>query len=199
MGPHMENRVLRTRIREGTVKALRRLALVIIIVCSGCLVPAQQGAGTSLDVTSDAFPHGGEIPAMYTCDGADLSPPLAWGPVPAGTAALAILVTDPDAPGVTFIHWVAYSIPPATRSIPKGAPGMAVLPVGSAQGLNDMRKAGYGGPCPPGGTTHHYHFTVYALDAEVNLTGVRDGRELAAAMGGHILARGEIVGIYRRA
>jgi Raf kinase inhibitor-like YbhB/YbcL family protein len=195
----MENPSLRTWIRKGAPRALRHLALILIFVCSGCLVPGQRGAGTLLEVTSDAFTPGGQIPVNYTCDGMDLSPPLAWGPVPPEAAALAILVTDPDAPGGTFIHWVAYNMPPAARSIPGGRPGKEALPAGSVQGTNDMGRVGYGGPCPPGGTPHHYHFTVYALDSAVSITGPQDGRMLLGAMKGHILSQGEIVGIYQRA
>ncbi|MDD1669794.1 MAG: YbhB/YbcL family Raf kinase inhibitor-like protein [Methanomicrobiales archaeon] len=136
---------------------------------------------------------------MYTCDGTDISPPLSWGPAPQGTASIAILVTDPDASGGTFIHWVAYNIPPGTREIPAGAPGKDVMPAGSVQGMNDMGRPGYGGPCPPKGKPHHYHFTVYALDSAINLTGKRDGRMLAEALAGHTLAQGDLVGIYRRA
>jgi len=195
----MENFGVRTRIWKMATRALRPLALVLIFVCSGCLVPGQREAGATLEVTSAAFADGGQIPVNHTCDGADISPPLAWGQVPAGTAGLAILVTDPDAPGGNFFHWVVYSIPPGTRSIPAGAVERAGLPGGSIQGVNDFGRQGYGGPCPPKGKPHHYHFTVYALDSAVSPAGTRDGRMLARAMEGHILARGEIAGIYQRA
>jgi len=199
MGPHMENLSLRTRICSGAARALRNLALVMIFICSGCLVPGQRSGVPSLVVTSPAFPDGGKIPVNHTCDGADLPPPLAWGEVPAGTAALAIVVTDTDASGGGFIHWVVYHIPPRTRNIPAGGTAQPVLPAGSLEGTNDFGRAGYGGPCPPGGRPHHYHFTVYALDSPVNLTGARDGRALARAMENHVLARGEVMGTYQRA
>jgi Raf kinase inhibitor-like YbhB/YbcL family protein len=199
MGPHMENLSLRTRIRKGSARALRHLTLVLLLVCSGCLAPGEKGVLTPMEVKSDAFAVGGQIPGIFTCDGEDISPPLAWDPVPDGTAALAILVTDTDAPGGTFVHWVAYNIPPGTRSIPAGSPGKDALPRGSIEGMNDMGRAGYRGPCPPGGKPHHYHFTMYALDSVVNVTGARDGRMLLGAMEGHIIAQGEIVGIYQRA
>ena len=188
-----------TRVREGAARAARYLTLLLLFMSSGCLIPGGRGGAPALEVSSEAFAGDGQIPVMYTCDGTDISPPLSWGPAPQGTASIAILVTDPDAPGGAFIHWVAYNIPAGTRGIPAGTPGRNVLPAGSVQGMNDMGRQGYGGPCPPRGKPHHYHFTVYALDSAVNLTGKRDGRTLAGALGGHILAQGELVGIYRRA
>lgn len=195
----MKHLRLITGVREGAARAARHLVLVLLFISSGCLIPGGRGGAPALDVSSDAFARDGQIPVLYTCDGTDISPPLSWGPVPQRTASIAILVTDPDAPGGTFIHWVAYNIPPGTRAIPAGAPGKDVLPTGSVQGVNDMGRQGYGGPCPPKGKPHHYHFTVYALDSTINLTGKRDGRMLAEALAGHILAQGELVGIYGRA
>jgi Raf kinase inhibitor-like YbhB/YbcL family protein len=195
----MKHLRLVTRVREGAARAARHLALLLLFISSGCLVPGGRGGAPALDVSSDAFARDGQIPVAYTCDGTDISPPLSWGPIPQGTAGITILVTDPDAPGGTFIHWVACNIPPGTRGIPAGAPGKGVLPAGSVEGMNDMGRPGYGGPCPPKGKPHHYHFTVYALDSAINLTGKRDGRMLAGALAGHILAQGELVGIYRRA
>ncbi|HVN65281.1 MAG TPA: YbhB/YbcL family Raf kinase inhibitor-like protein [Methanomicrobiales archaeon] len=195
----MEILSLGTRIRRGAARALRNLVLILIFICSGCLIPGQREVIPSLEVTSPAFPDGGQIPVNHTCDGANRSPPLAWGPVPSGTAALAIIVTDTDAPGGSFLHWGVYNIPPATGSIPAGGTAQSILPAGSIQATNDFGRAGYGGPCPPRGMPHHYHFTVYALDSPVNPAGARDGRRLLGALEGHTLARGEIVGIYQRA
>jgi Raf kinase inhibitor-like YbhB/YbcL family protein len=195
----MKNPRLVTRAREGAVRAARHLTLVLLFVSSGCLIPGGRGGAPALDVSSDAFTRDGQIPVVYTCDGTNVSPPLSWGPVPQGTANIAILVTDPDAPSGTFIHWVAYNIQPGTRAIPAGASGKNVLPTGSVQGMNDMGRQGYWGPCPPKGKPHHYHFTVYALDSAITLTGKRDGRMLAEALAGHVLAQGELVGIYGRA
>jgi len=195
----MKNLRLVSKVLDKAAGAARHLALLLLFVSSGCLVPGGKGGVPAIDVSSGAFGPNGQIPVAYTCDGTDISPPLSWGPVPAGTAGIALLVSDPDAPGGTFIHWVAYNIPPGTRGIPAGAPGKNVLPAGSLQGMNDMGRPGYGGPCPPRGRPHHYHFTVYALDTAINLTGKRDGRMLSAALSGHILAQGELVGIYSRA
>ena len=107
-------------VRNSAARAARQLVLVLIFICSGCLVPGEKGAMPVFNVSSDAFARDGPIPVIYTCDGTNISPPLSWGPVPQGTASIAILVTDPDAPSGTFIHWVAYNIPPGIREIPAG-------------------------------------------------------------------------------
>lgn len=198
MSAGMENFRLIPPVREGAVRAARPLTLLLFFILSGCLVPGEKGGAPALSVSSRAFAPGGEIPMMYTCDGANITPPLSWGTVPPGTASLAVLVTDPDAPGGTFFHWVAYNIPPGTTEIPAGAPGKTVLPAGSVQGTNDFGHQGYGGPCPPPGRPHRYHFTIYALDTSLSVGGRWDGRMVLGALGGHILARGETVGTYLR-
>jgi Raf kinase inhibitor-like YbhB/YbcL family protein len=129
---------------------------------------AQGAPPVSLTLTSPAFAAGTEIPTRYTCEGADLSPPLAWTAPPDGTRSLALVIDDPDAPDpaapkVTWVHWVLYGLPPAEGSLPEGA-GRDALPAGAREGLNDWRRPGYGGPCPPVGR-HRYFFKLYALDA----------------------------------
>jgi Raf kinase inhibitor-like YbhB/YbcL family protein len=193
----MEKLRLAFQVWEGAGRGARFLLLLFLL--SGCLVPGGRRGIPAMSVSSAAFDPGGDIPVMYTCDGENISPPLSWSAAPQGTAGIAILVTDPDAPGGTFVHWVTYNIPPDTRELPAGARGKTILPAGSIQGTNDMGRQGYGGPCPPRGTPHHYHFTVYALDMTLTLGGKRDGRMLEEALAGHILARGEITGLYRRA
>ncbi|HTY52611.1 MAG TPA: YbhB/YbcL family Raf kinase inhibitor-like protein [Methanomicrobiales archaeon] len=186
------------RARDDLAQVSRQLGLVILLILSGCLVPAGKGGGPALNVSSGAFPRDGQVPVAYTCDGANISPPLSWGGVPEGTASIAVVVTDPDAAGRPFVHWAAYNIPPGTREIPAGAPGRRALPAGSLEGTNDFGKTGYAGPCPPPGKPHHYHFTVSALDMTIAPGGRQDGRTLVQAMAGHILAQGEIVGTYQR-
>lgn len=198
MGAHMENLGMTTRIRKEAARALYNLVLVLVFICTGCLMAGQQAAIPSLSVTSPAFRDGGQIPVDHTCDGKNLSPPVAWSEVPAGTASIAFLVTDTDASGGSFVHWVVYNIPPGTRDFPAGGNGKSLLPAGSVEGTNDFGQAGYGGPCPPRGSPHHYHFTVYALDAPVSMAGAQDGRAFLRAMEGHILARGETVGMFQR-
>lgn len=150
-----------------------------------------------IKLQSSAFTDGGMIPAKYTCDGQDISPPLAWADPPAGTKSFALIVDDPDAPRGTWVHWVLFNVPSATRSLQEGIPEEEVLPDGSRQGINDFRKPGYGGPCPPSGT-HRYFFKIYALDQELDLKAGASKKELEQAMQGHILAEGQLVGKYKR-
>ena len=156
---------------------------------------------TSVAVTSTAFKNGDAIPAQFTCDGADRSPPLAWSGAPKNTAAYALLVEDPDAPGGTFIHWVIYDIPSSVSSMPEGvAKGETVSTLGGArQGRTGFKGTpGYGGPCPPRGPAHHYHFRLFALDKPLGIPAGASRDDVMSAMRGHELARGELVGTYAR-
>ena len=150
-----------------------------------------------ITVTSSAFAEGGLIPSKYTCDGEDISPPLEWDSVPDGTKSVALICDDPDAPMGTFVHWVLYNLPADTRELPENMPCDGVLPDGARQGTTDFGRAGYGGPCPPGGT-HRYFFKLYALDTLIDLPpGVRKAH-LVRAIEGHILAKGQLMGRYKR-
>ena len=151
----------------------------------------------ALDVTSSAFEGGGAIPARYTCDGLDISPPLSWSPVPNGTRSLALIAEDPDAPRGAFAHWVIYNLPPDTRRLPEDVPNRQTLPGGALQGMNGAGSIGYTGPCPPGGT-HRYFFKVYALDTELDLGAGATREEVVSAMEGHVLAEGRLLGTYQR-
>ena len=148
----------------------------------------------SIGVSSQAFSSGGSIPARYTCDGADLSPPLSWTGVPDGSQSLALTVIDPDAPGKPFVHWVIFNLPPASSDLSEGA----APPGGSVQGRNDFGSNGYRGPCPPPGSRHHYHFKVYALDTMTSLAEGASNSTFQDAIKGHVLATGEIVGTFKR-
>jgi Raf kinase inhibitor-like YbhB/YbcL family protein len=151
-----------------------------------------------IKIKSAAFEEGGMIPKKYTCDGRDVSPPLSWTSVPEGTKSLALICDDPDAPTRgTWIHWVIFNIPADTRELPESIPPQRTLAIGAKQGINDFRKIGYGGPCPPSGT-HRYYFYLYALDTEINLEGGATKEQLMRAMEGHILAEGKIMGKYKR-
>ena len=155
-----------------------------------------------LTLSSSAFQHLGSIPPQYTCDGADLAPPLGWTGVPAGTASLALVVDDPDAPDPAapkrvWVHWVLYNLPPTTTGLAAGVTTVN-LPAGTREGTNDWNKTGYGGPCPPIGR-HRYFFKLYALDAELPDLGSPTKAQLEAAMAGHILARAEMIGTYQKA
>ncbi len=148
-------------------------------------------------IASSAFEDGGLIPAKYTCDGADISPPLQWDAVPEGTGSIALICDDPDAPVGTFVHWVLFNLPAETKELPENMPADKSLPNGAGQGTTDFGRIGYGGPCPPSGT-HRYFFKIYALDAEVDLVAGAGKRDLLRAMEGHILAQGQLIGKYKR-
>jgi Raf kinase inhibitor-like YbhB/YbcL family protein len=155
----------------------------------------------SLTLTSAAFAHGGEIPAVHTCEGADQSPPLAWSGLPPGTASVALIVDDPDAPDpaspqMTWVHWVVYDLPPHDGSLALGVK-RDHLPPGTREGLNDWHRTGYGGPCPPIGR-HRYFHKLYALDVVLPDLGKVDKTALERAMQGHILAQAELVGTYQK-
>ncbi len=152
----------------------------------------------SLKLTTTAFQPGGIIPKKFTCDGADVSPALAWSDLPAGTLSVALIMDDPDAPVGTWVHWVLYDLPPSARELPEGVPKQEELASGARQGRNDFRKIGYGGPCPPRGPAHRYFFKLYALDAKTKLKAGATKADLERAMQGHILAQAELIGRYQR-
>ncbi len=161
----------------------------------GAASPAPQA---NLELTSTAFQNGGNIPAKYTCDSENLSPPLAWGEPPTGTKSFALICDDPDAPIGVFTHWVVFNIPPTTRQLEEDVPAQERLANGALQGKSGFGKLGYGGPCPPRGSPHHYRFNIYALDTVLDLKPGASKNDLLEAMEGHILAQGELIGIYQR-
>ena len=150
-----------------------------------------------MEIKSSAFGSGEMIPVKYTCDGSDFSPPLEWTAGPAGTKSFALICDDPDAPMGTWVHWVVYDIPPTTAMLAEGITRERELTGGGTQGINDFRKIGYGGPCPPGGT-HRYFFRLYALDTLLGLKPGITKDQLLKAMKGHILAEAQLMGTYRR-
>jgi len=150
-----------------------------------------------IKITSTDFDEGSMIPRSYTCDGEDVSPPLAWTGVPEGTKSLVLICDDPDAPVGTWVHWVLFNLPADINGLPANVPPDKVIENGGRHGMNDFRKFGYGGPCPPGGT-HRYYFKLYALDAEINLDAGINKAQLVKAMEGHILAQGQLMGRYKR-
>jgi Raf kinase inhibitor-like YbhB/YbcL family protein len=154
-------------------------------------------ADASIPVRSPAFQPGGSMPPRFASDGENVSPPLSWGPVPEGTACLALLCEDPDAPTPSpFVHWVVISAPAMATEFPEGIPeGMSSL----TQGKNSMKHVHYDGPAPPKGHgIHHYHFQLFALDAPIGLPAGSSRDELRDAIRGHVLAAGELVGCYER-
>ena len=155
------------------------------------------GKNMGIKVTSSAFEENGMIPVQYTCDGKDLSPPLAWDNIPDGTKSIALICDDPDAPMGTWVHWVLFNLPADTRELIENIPSDENLKNGARHGKNDFRNFGYGGPCPPSGT-HRYYFKVYALDTVIGLSAGATKRQLLGAMEGHILAEGQLMGRYKR-
>jgi len=151
-----------------------------------------------MDLKSTAFSPGGMIPAKYSCDGTDVSPPLSWDNAPSGTKSFALICDDPDAPMGTWVHWVFYDIPLTVTSLSEHIETTGTPSSGGRQGLNDFRKIGYGGPCPPSGV-HRYYFKLYALDTILNLpAGTTTKAQLLKAMTGHILTQAQLLGKYKR-
>lgn len=144
-----------------------------------------------MQITSSQFKHGDSIPALYTCEGKDISPPLYFINVPEEAQSLALIVDDPDAPKGTFVHWLVWNLPPTLTAITDALPKDAI------QGTNDFHRASYGGPCPPSGT-HRYFFKLYALDKTLDLDSKATKIKLAKAMQGHILQTAELIGTYQR-
>jgi Raf kinase inhibitor-like YbhB/YbcL family protein len=153
----------------------------------------------AMEIRSTAFADGGAIPARYTCQGENVSPPLSWAGIPAGTKSLVLIVDDPDAPDprapkMTWVHWVLFNLPSAGAGLPEA---VNELPPGTGEGLNDWQKTGYGGPCPPIGR-HRYFHKLYALDIVLDGLKLPTKAQLEAAMVGHVLGQAQMVGTYQK-
>jgi Raf kinase inhibitor-like YbhB/YbcL family protein len=163
--------------------------------------PMKGDVAVGLTITSPAFSHNGEIPKRCTCDGQDISPALEWSGIVEGTKSLVLIVDDPDAPDpaapkMTWVHWVLYNIPADASGLPEGVRAQD-LPKGTKEGLNDWKRTGYGGPCPPIGR-HRYFHKLYALDIVLADLGKPTKKQLEKAMQGHILSKAELIGTYQR-
>ena len=176
--------------------------IIVQIVLLSVIIPAHaEEVKTIMQLTSPSFKNQKDIPKMFTCDGEDISPTLKWSGVPEGTMSFALIVDDPDAPDpanprMTWVHWVLYNIPATVGSLPEGVEDKD-LPKGTLQGLNDWKKTGYGGPCPPIGK-HRYFHKLYALDIVLPDLGHPTKAKLEKAMEGHVLSKAELVGLYQR-
>lgn len=186
--------------RALSCSTLAILTLVGLVACGGTsgsapgASPAGVGASTAFSLASGAFSEGQAIPAKYTCDGEDRSPPLRWEGAPAAQS-FALIVDDPDAPGGTFTHWVLFDIPAGQRELPEGLTAGAL----GVSGQTGFGKSGYGGPCPPPGAPHRYIFTLSALDVPtLNLPANAARSKVEAAMRGHILGQAQLMGRYGR-
>ncbi len=181
-----------------------RLNVLFATAMLGCLVIAG-GADKpnptkimSLQITSTAFSEGQPIPAKYSCEDRDISPPLQWTNAPANTKSFALIMDDPDAPVGTWVHWVLYDLPPTTTGLPEDVVKTQFIAGNAKQGLNSWPRLGYGGPCPPPGKPHRYFFKLYALDRMLDLKPGLTKKDVEAAMKGHVLAEGQLMGTYQR-
>lgn len=179
--------------KPGGKHSLRGFALLALPISVVCAWPAP----ASLSISSASFTDGGAMPARLSCDGANLSPDIRLPSPPAGTRSFAIVAMDPDAP-VAFAHWLAYGIPADTRELPEGASTSSHRLDHAAEGINSFGRLGYGGPCPPSGSTHHYVFHVYALDTVPALPPGASAQQVNATIHGHVLAEGRVTGVYTR-
>jgi Raf kinase inhibitor-like YbhB/YbcL family protein len=181
-------------MRENNTNVLCLMFFFVISLLPSSFAIAEGG---TMKLTSAAFDEGGMIPGKYTCDGADVSPSLKWESLPDGTKSLALICDDPDAPMGTWVHWVYYNIPADSKELPERiAPDEHPAP-GGVQGINDFRRIGYGGPCPPGGT-HRYYFKLYALDTLLKLSPGATKKQVMEAMENHIVGHVQLMGKYKR-
>lgn len=193
------HRLFRWRVWKAALLSLALLAFACACSRSGGQVaPTEQAGAMTIRLSSPAFTEGAPIPTRYTCDGENISPPLKWSNVPPGTKSIALIADDPDAPAGTWVHWIMYNIPPATTELPEALPTTEVILNQVRQGVTDFKRSGYGGPCPPGGSSHRYFFRLYALDTELQLQPGATQKDLVGAIQGHILAQGQLMGTYQR-
>jgi Raf kinase inhibitor-like YbhB/YbcL family protein len=181
--------------------ARRRRALLLAAGLLALAHPAGGADPMAITLRSPVFADGAEIPRRHTCEGEDVSPPLAWSDPPAGTRSFALIVHDPDAPDPkapqrTWVHWVVYDLPADTRALAEGA-GAGPLPAGARHGRNDWGRSDWGGPCPPIGR-HRYFHELYALDTELGDLHAPSKAALERAMEGHVLGRAELIGTYQK-
>ncbi|MGH9396987.1 MAG: YbhB/YbcL family Raf kinase inhibitor-like protein [Terriglobia bacterium] len=179
-------------------RAIVPFALMAVLAWGAVPSRRDLAAGAKLRLETLAFRAEGFIPGRYTCSGANVSPALRWNDVPAGTRSFALIVTDPDAPARTWVHWVVFNLPPGARSLPERVPKEDEMPGGGVQGVNDFHFAGYGGPCPPPGKPHRYFFRLYALNIRLSLKPGSTREEVRRGMKGHVLAEAALVGRYGR-
>ncbi len=199
-------------MRKSIILAISLLAVLVLLVGVGMVACGGDGDGAppdgdtdgvppdggEMELASAAFQDGGTLPADYTCDGQNTSPPLEWDWGPTGTRSFALIVDDTDAPGGAFTHWIFFDIPSHIVGLEAAVLDTAEFDNGARQGENDFGDIGYGGPCPPPGESHHYRFTIYALDTTLGLEAGATITQLLDAMQGHVLAQSEITAIYER-
>lgn len=173
------------------------LCVFLLLMLSGCkkvdASPSMEGTvEMTIQITSSAFNEGDKIPRLFTCDDKNVSPPLDWTGVPSNAESLVIIMDDPDAPAGDWVHWVLYDLKPDLKGLKQGMTENGIA------GQNDFRRTGYGGPCPPKGSTHRYYIKIYAVDAKLGLQEGASRTQVEKLMKGHILAQGQLVGRYGR-
>lgn len=174
---------------------MKKIDLHVMVIVLGIIMGVQfdyvrPTSKEKLKITSSAFSQNEHIPAKYTCDGANVNPPLAIAGVPDDAKSLVLICDDPDAPSKIWVHWVVWNIPVTTKEIAENS-------VPGTQGMTDFGSKGYGGPCPPSGT-HRYYFKLYALNITLNVSNSASKKDVENAMKGHILAQAELIGRYKR-
>lgn len=189
----------RSKMRRKSMMAV----ITVLLAAWGCeardsVQAEEKGEATvTLNVTSPAFEDGAKIPAKYTADGANVSPPLNWQEIPEGAQSIVIIADDPDAPMGTWVHWLIWNIPAGEAGIRENVPSAEALANGAVQGTTSFNRVGYGGPAPPSGT-HRYYFKVYAIDKQLDLAPEARKADVEKAMQGHILAQGQMMGRYSK-
>lgn len=168
------------------------IPFVVMVLLFAVSLSKEASTMGALQITSSAFQNNGMIPRQYTCDGKDINPPLMIANCPQETKSLALICDDPDAPMGIWVHWVIWNIDPGVKEIKEDT-----VPTGAIVGINDFRQHRYGGPCPPSGT-HRYFFKLYALDTLLSISPNSTKADLEKAMKGHILAEGQLIGLYKR-
>jgi Raf kinase inhibitor-like YbhB/YbcL family protein len=190
-------------IKMSTFKLLKVLIIIIVSLCflfttgitTSCketIIPKEEAMRGFMKIESPSFGNNKMIPSNYTCDGANINPPLIISDAPKDAKSLVLIVDDPDAPSKTWVHWTIWNINPNIKEIPENT-----IPEGAVEGVTDFGKPGYGGPCPNSGI-HHYFFKLYALDITLNLNSSANAGDIQEAMQGHILDSSELIGIYKR-
>jgi Raf kinase inhibitor-like YbhB/YbcL family protein len=197
----MKNTSRRIRLIWTTVLGVALICISVVAAKTSLLPGEKENIVMPMIIMSPSFKHDGVIPARHTCDGLNISPLLQWTGVPVGSKSLALIVDDPDAPNpdapkMTWVHWVVYNIPPDTNGLPESIAAEG-LPLGTLQGLNDWHDTGYQGPCPPIGK-HRYFFKLYALDIVLPDMKRPAKAALEKAMRGHVLVQSELIGLYQR-
>ncbi len=197
---------LRKVSRQGcrSWRLLPGVCCILLLQVMSCSNPASgstqrnEPAQSSFRIESRAFKQGATIPARYSCQGENISPPLAWANPPSGARSFALIVEDPDAPAGIWTHWVVYNLPAQARAMDENTPKLGELPNGGLQGTSSFGSVGYGGPCPPPGRAHRYFFRLYALDTVLELKAGATKAGVLAALKGHILGEAQLMGRFKR-